>query len=183
MESYSSTARLGGFVGKYSNLKSKLPAFVEEESYQSKVDTAKQFILASAENAEAANVNRLAALFSERKRAKEALEESISELNVEIEALSQMLCEALEDQDMQKVTLSSGALVYLQDTPYPQVKDKEALMAWIKKQKMNTLLTIHYQTLKGLVNEMLVGGKPCPPGVEVFLKTSARLRNGASDSE
>jgi phage host-nuclease inhibitor protein Gam len=170
-------------MGKCSALKSKLPAFVEEESYQQKVDDAKQFILAGAENAEAANVNRLAALFSERKRAKEALEESISELNVEIEALSQMLCEALEDQDMQKVTLSSGALVYLQDTPYPQVKDKEALIAWIKKHKMNSLLGVNYQTLKGLTNELLVGGKPAPDGVEVFLKTSARLRNGASADE
>jgi hypothetical protein len=165
-------------MGKYSSLRGRLPAFAEEESYQQKVEQEKIRLLGGAPNGESANVNRLASFLGIEKAAKDKLEEEISEHNLRIEALSQLLVSAMEDQSVQKIELSSGALVYLQDTPYPVVKDREALMVWIKKQRMVNLLTVHYQTLKGLVNEMLVSGKPCPPGVEVFLKTQARLRNG-----
>jgi len=180
-------------AGKYASLRGKLPAFEESQPFQERVNAAKQFVLAQGElrdtdgivveNLNAANVSRLAALFAQRKAQKDAHEEQIAELNVELEALSQLLVEALEDQQIQKVELASGATCYLQDTPYPVVKDREALLAWIKKQKMASLLTIHYQTLKGIVNERLVGGKTVPPGVEVYLKTQARLRNGTSSSE
>lgn len=170
-------------MGKYASLRGRLPAFEEETSYQQKVDAAKQLILDSAENAEAANVNRLAKLLGERKSQKDELEAVISGYNVEIEALSQLLVAALEDQNIQKVELASGAVCYLQDTPYPQVRDREALMAWIKKTRMASLLTIHYQTLKGLVNERLVNGQAAPPGVEVYLKTQARIRNSKNGDE
>lgn len=163
-------------MGKYSKLRGVVPTFEEDVSYQAKVNDAKQLLL-SAENLEAANVNRLAALFAARKAMKDAHEETISELNVEIEALSQLLCDALEDQSIQKVELASGAVLFLQDTPYPKVVDKEALLEWIKKNKMSSLLGINHQTLKGLTNELLVSGKPAPVGVEVYLKTQARIRN------
>lgn len=169
-------------MGKYSKLRGKLPAFEEDASYQARVNDAKQYLLA-AENLEAANVNKLAALFAARKAMKDAHEETISELNVEIEALSQLLVEALEDQNIQKVELASGAVYFLQDTPYPSVKDRDALLDWVKKQKMNSLLTIHYQTLKALTSERLVAGQAPPPGVEVYLKTQARIRNAKNEAE
>ncbi len=101
-------------------------------------------------------------------------------MNVEIEALSQLLVDALETQNIQKVELASGAICFLQDTPYPVVKDREAVMAWIKKQKMTSLLSVHYQTLKAMTNERLIAGKPLIPGTEVFLKTQARIRNASN---
>lgn len=168
--------------GKYSKLRGKLPAFVEESTYQDKINDEKQLILAGAESAEGANVNRLAILFSDAKKIKDQCEEQIAGLNVRIEALSQLLCDALEDQSLEKVTLSSGATGYIQDTPYPVVKDKEAVMAWIKKNKMQSLLGVNYQTLKGITNERLVEGKPLIPGTEVYLKTQFRLRNGNDEA-
>lgn len=169
-------------MGKYSKLRGVVPAFEEDSSYQARVNDAKQLLL-SAENLEAANVNRLAALFAARKAMKDAHEETISELNVEIEALSQLLCDALEDQSIQKVELASGAILFLQDTPYPKVVDREAVLEWIKKEKMQGLLTIHYQTLKAMTSERLVAGKPCIPGTEVYLKTQARIRNARNGDE
>ena len=174
-------------MGKYTKLRGVVPAFVEEKSYQDRINAEKQLLLANAENSEAANVNRLAALFAAYKAKKDDLESQVSDLNVGLEALSQLLCDALTDQSIEKLTLSNGATGFIQDTPYPQVKDKDALMAWIKKNKMQSLLGINYQTLKGLTNERLVAGQPPPTGVEVFLKTQFRLRgsggsgNGASE--
>jgi hypothetical protein len=169
--------------GKYTKLRGKLPAFVEEVKYQERINDEKQLILADAENPGEANVNRLAALFGVCREAKEQLENEISEYNVRLEALSQMLCEALENQGFDKVTLSSGATGYLQDTPYPVVRDKEKVLAWIKKHKMQSLLGVNYQTLKGVTNERLVAGQAPPDGVEVYLKTQFRLRNGNNQED
>jgi len=167
-------------MGKYTKLRGVLPAFQEESSYQDKVNDEKKLLLAHAENMEDANINRFASLYGAGKAAKDALEEQISAINIRLEALSQLLVEAMENQGADKIQLSTGATVYIQDTPYPQVKDREALMAWINKNKMALLLSVNYQTLKGMTNDMLVAGKKPPEGVEVFLKTQARLRNGAS---
>jgi hypothetical protein len=172
-----------GMSGKYTKLRGKLPAFVEETAYQDKVNDEKSLILADAENPGEANVNWLAALFAQCRKVKDNLEEEISECNVKLEALSQLLVNALEDQSMEKITLSSGATGFIQDTPYPIVRDKEKVMAWIKKNKMTSLLGVNYQTLKGVTNERLVAGQPPPDGVEVFLKTQFRLRNGSSSEE
>lgn len=169
-------------MGKYTQLRGKVPAFVEETTYQDKINEEKRNIL-GVESGEGANVNRLAAFFASQKTAKDKLEDEISEYNIRLEALSQLLCDALQEQSIEKLTLASGATGFIQDTPYPQVKDKGALMAWIKKHKMQSLLGINYQTLKGVTNERLVAGQPPPAGVEVYLKTQFRLRGNGSQEE
>ncbi len=169
--------------GKYTTLRGKLPAFEEEPAYAAKIEERKRLVVDFTENPEAANVNWLAVRFAAARAEKQRLEDQIYDRNIEIEALSQLLVEALEVQSLEKVELSSGALVFIQDTPYPVVKDKAALLAWIKKQRMNDLLGVNYQTLKGLTNERLVAGQPPPPGVECFLKTQARLRGARNGGE
>ena len=175
----------GALMGKYTKLRGVVPAFVEESSYQEKVNAEKQEILGVTEGGEGANVNRLAAFFASNKAAKDALEEQVSVINVRLEALSQLLCESLEEQSMEKVTLSSGATGYIQDTPYPSVKDRVALYEWGEKEfgkkAWREMLTMNYNTLKAITSERLVGGKPAPAGVEVFLKTQFRLRGGNGD--
>jgi len=171
-------------MGKYSGLRGKVPAFVEESSYQEKINAEKQKIL-GVTTGEGANVNRLAAFFASNKAAKDALEKQVSEINLRLEALSQLLCDALEEQSMEKVTLSSGATGYIQDTPYPTVKDRVALYEWGEKEfgkkAWREMLTMNYNTLKAITSERLIGGKPAPNGVEVFLKTQFRLRGGNGD--
>src|SRR2546428_2154721 len=169
-------------MAKYTQLRGRLPAFREEASYQQKVDAAKDFVLGQTSNPRDANVNFLARLFAERRAQKDAHEEAIHELNVELEALSQLLVAALEDQALEKVELAAGGSVGIKDTPYTSVSDKAKFMAWIKRNRMADLLTVNHQTLNGLNNERLVAGQPAIPGTEVFLKTRARLygvgRNG-----
>ena len=169
-------------ASKYQSFRGKIPAFQLESSYQDKVNDAKRSIIGS-DSADGANVAKLAAAFAAANGERKRLEALVSVLNIELEALSQLLVEALESEQQQKVELSSGALVYLQDSPYPQVTDKEALFAWIKKQKMVNLLTAHHQMLKGLCSERLINGEPPPPGVSIFLKTQARVRGANGKDE
>lgn len=170
-------------ASKYASLKTKLPAFTEESEYQQKVDNCKNIILDGAANAEDANAAALAARYERVKGEKDGIESALYETNIELEALSQLLVAAMEADGVEKFTLSSGATVYQNYAPYPVVEDREKLFAWIKAQRMQKLLSVQYQTLRGIVNEMLAAGKPLMPGVSCYLKTSARLLRSRNGSE
>lgn len=156
-------------MGKYTHLRGQLPAFELEPVFQQKVTDAKTAY-------QALSVADLAREFGMQRKEKDAHEEAIKVINVELEALSQLIVEDLEAGDLQKVQIASGATVYTQVEPYSSVENKEALFAYIKKAKMQALLTLPWQTLNALNKERLIGGKPVLPGSRCFLKTSARLR-------
>lgn len=153
---------------KYDKLKGKLPAFQLETSFQQKVDEAKsqyQFLEAP----------ELARMFKQEKLNKKNLEEKVSLVNVEIEALSQLLVQNFEENGLQKITLEDGKTCYMQIEPYSSVSDQSILLAEIKKQKMQALLTLAWGTINAINKERLLAGKPPLPGTKVFLKTSIRL--------
>lgn len=156
-------------MGKYTHLRGQLPTFELESAFQQKVTDAKTAY-------QALSVADLAREFGMQRKEKDAHEEAIKVINVELEALSQLIVEDLEAGDLQKVQIASGATVYTQVEPYSSVENKEALLAYIKKAKMQALLTLPWQTLNALNKERLIGGKQVLPGSRCFLKTSARLR-------
>jgi hypothetical protein len=158
-------------AGKYDKLKGKLPAFQQEASFQQKVDEAKsQFV--------ALNAPELARMFNLGRQNKKSLESRVSEVNIELEALSQLLTENFEASGLTKLTLATGETCYTQTEPYSSVQDQQSLLTFIKKQKMSNLLTLAWGTLNALNKERLVAGKPPLPGTVVYLKTAVRLRNG-----
>jgi hypothetical protein len=163
-------------MGKYDKLKGKLPAFQQEPSFQQKVDEAKSEYLAL-------EPSDLARTFSSVKQRKKSFEDLISIANIELEALSQMLVENFEVTGLSKFQLSTGETCYQQTEPYSSVMDQEALLAWVKKEKMQALLSLAWATMNALNKERLVAGKAPLPGTAVFLKTSVRLRGGSSDSQ
>lgn len=169
-------------ASKWAKLRGRIPAFENESSFQEKVNTEKLAIIGT-DHLENANVAALAALYATGKAAKDALEDQVSGINIRLEALSQMIVEALEGESVQKVELSSGATVYLQDTPYPGIEDEDKFYAWLHREKMDALLSLNHQTLKGIVSERLQAGKALPPGTKCFLKTQARIRNGNSQGD
>jgi hypothetical protein len=205
-------------MGKYTDVKRNYPAFEEELSYQQLLDEAKQQLLGTLDG-EGANINHLAAIFASYDEKKKALfakygskdkTDAEYEINIYRKALSQLLTEALEDQGLSTVKLASGALVYLEDTPIPVVKDKPAaitqlldsmpelltvsfkglskrqfqsLIAWGEKQKLSAEVGIHDQTLKATIRDCVLKGRPVPPGTEVFFLTQAKLKNGDSAAE
>lgn len=166
-------------ASKYAALKGKLPVFVPDSSFMDKVNAWRQSEYG--ENPEDANVSALAARLYDLNRQKDVLEAEISEINVAQEALSRMLVEIMEAENQEKIKLTSGNTVGLRYSPYPQVKDKEALLGWLKKKKLANLRTLPYKTLEGICNELLQQGKPMPSGVACFLKSSARIYTNGND--
>ena len=183
-------------MGLYTKYRDELPRFQNDKPYQQKVDAAKRALLGlpgsqkpGRRAAQAANVAALARQFAKVKRAKKKLEDKIGDCNVELEALSQLLTDRLETEETQAVELRGGITVSLKDEPYPFVTDRRKIFAWIKKRKMLDLLTVHHQTLKGLVGDALKAGTPSaiPDGVELFIKVGAKCTglklNGAGGDE
>jgi hypothetical protein len=163
-------------MGKYDKLKGKLPAFEQEPSFQQKVDEAKNAFL----NCTAIDLVRE---FNLARQMKKKHEEKIVEANIELEALSQLLVESFEASGLSKITLENGLSCFQQTEPYSSVSDQQALLAFLKKEKMQALLSLAWGTMNALNKERLVAGKPPLPGTAVFLKTSIRLRGSAEFSE
>lgn len=163
-------------ASKYIALKGKLPAFELEPEFQSKINSAKA-IYSRLTPAELANELAL------QRKNKNYHEEQIKNTNVELEALSQLIVEHLEADDLQKIQLASGITVYTQVEPYSSLTSNEELMAYLKKAKLTNLLTLHYQTMNALNKERLINGKPVLPGTRCFLKTSARLRGASAGGD
>lgn len=167
-------------MGKYTHLRSKLPAFTEsaeasgQAAWFAKVTEWKMLFLGTS-SGENANAAKLASEYAKRDAEKKALEAEISQLNIELEGLSQLAVESFENDGLQKIDLASGGSASLRDTPYTSIEDRSQVLAWIKKNKMQDVLTVPYQTLSGMNNERLVAGKPLIPGTKCFMKTKLSI--------
>ena len=121
-------------ASKYANLRGKVPAFVEEDSYQSRIEEKKQELLTWFDG-DTGNVNRLATTLVKYERDKKALYERYQsktndaeyEINLYRTALSQLLVTALGEQGAEEVRLSSGELISLNDKAILVIKDKERI--------------------------------------------------------
>jgi hypothetical protein len=178
-------------MGKYTHLRHKLPAFEQSaeasglSAWFAKVNEWKQEFL-GATRGEDANAGLLAREYAERDTRKKELEAEISQLNIELKALSDLGVESLESDGMQKIDLAAGGYVSISDKPRTSTEDKAKVLAWIKKNKMQDLLTLSYQTLSAMNNERLLAGKAVIPGTKIFMDTKLTVRgvsarNGDSD--
>lgn len=156
-------------MGKWERFRSKLPKFEIPPEWKVKVEKAK-------ETYQALSPTELAREYKMQRELKDQFETAIKGCNTELEALSQLLVENLEGEELQKIQLASGDTVSIASDLYTTVNDKPAFHAWVKRNKLEQLLSMHYKTLNGLMKEMAVNGKPFPSCVGVYFKTSARLR-------
>lgn len=175
-------------MGKYTHLRKQLPAFTQSmeaaglAAWFAKVTAWKQEFLGT-KNGENANAARLASEYATRDAQKKQLEAEISQLNIELEGISQLAIECFENDGLEKIALTDGGSASLKDTPYTSVEDRSAVLAWIKKMKMTDLLTVNYQTLSGMNNERLISGQPGIPGTKIFIKTKLAIYGVGKNDE
>lgn len=201
--------------GKYAALRKKFPAFEEESSYEQKKSIAKQQLLGTLDGAHA-NVERLAALSVERDSRRAALESCewsqgkpcgacVYCLKLEVRALSKLMVDVLLDRGEEKIELSNGGVVKLDDKPYPSVKkdDRAAVIEWcftnhpemlavtikgletkrlatvldwLAKREIEFSLDVNTNSFNAMVNEGAADGKPLPPHVNMFVDTQAKVK-------
>lgn len=175
-------------MGRYTHLRHKLPAFEQSAeasglaAWFAKVGEFKLAFLGTT-SGEGANAARLAAEYAKRDAEKKQLEAQISQLNIELKALSDMGVECLESDGIQKVDLAAGGYVSISDKPRTSTEDRAKVLAWIKKNKMTDLLTMNYQTLSAMNNERLLAGKPVIPGTKIWMDTKLTVRGVSTNGD
>lgn len=161
-------------MGRWAKFKGKFEKFVlnsDKPKWLEKVEEAKASFIGL-------DKKELARAFTITRREKKKAEAEVSSCSATMEALSQLLVENLEAEEIQKIKLDSGETVYLQDEPYATITDRPSVIEWLKKHKMGALLTVHFKTYNSIIKERIENGEEIPPGTKIFLKTSARVTGG-----
>lgn len=157
-------------MGKYDKVLKSLPRLpIEQTDYQEKVDLAK-------EEYQSLNITELAEKYISVRRQLDLLKDQEKAINVKVEALNQLGTAAFEATGAASIKLEDGASVSLQFEPYPGVGDREKFRLWCLNEGMERSMHLHNQTMKGLINERLLGGLEPPPGVKVFTKVKLTAR-------
>jgi hypothetical protein len=111
------------------------------------------------------------------------LEADLSVLEVQKAALTYLFCQRFEDEDVTSMKFASGVTLGESVEPLPNVRDRTALISWIKSTGQEELLTINYQTLASITKQALLDGKPLPDGVDVYMKQKLNARGIKGETE
>jgi hypothetical protein len=155
--------------GKYADVIDSLPRYNgNDPTYQEKVAAVKQAILAEApENRYASNV---AQRYTEIRAEKDAVEEVLKEIQLRLDATSQLLVETYENEGITSMKLGTGTSVRFQQEPHAVVINAEMLRQWAITNGLEKSLQLPWQTTNKLTKEALLEGENEPDGVVAFAK-------------
>jgi hypothetical protein len=166
-------------MGKWDYLRSKYPKVPVDADYQQKVDAildteAEGYGLKLRELPDADLKN----VYVEKRAELDGLNAMVKTLTLEIEAITRLMVEHMEEEGQSNITFDDGISIGHSVEPYPFVEDQAKLLEWVKKNNMEAMLTLNYQTMSSLVKERLEGkvNEPLPEGVNVFMKDKLSCR-------
>jgi hypothetical protein len=163
-------------AGKYAEVVKTLPRLpASDAGFQEKVQQRKRELIDN----DPLKMRSASALASEYRRlrdSKDEVEQIISRLNLEIEAVSQLLIEQYEADGTSSIALATGGSVSTQLEPYAQVLDRDQCRTWAVENGLERSLALPWQTANAIVKERLLKGEPEPPGMKAFVRTKIVLR-------
>lgn len=172
-------------MGKWTALKGQYPKAPIDGEYQDKINavldaTAPAEVTSPTEKIKAFRTRdlsdeQLVALYCSKDTFKSALQEQLKVLNLELAAYTQLLTARFDDAGEQTKVYTNGVRVTITPQPEPYVTDGDALRTWVVDQEMEELLKLGAGDMKKLAKEALEGGKPLPPGVDVFMRDQLTL--------
>ena len=142
--------------------------------YQEKVKARKEEI--RKELGEAFSPSTLTSLWVQTRYEKEEHEKKEKAINLDLEALTQLVSDQYEIEGLSSVRLDSGESVSIQFAPYAVVKDREKARLWAVANGLENELQLPWQTLNSHMSEMLLQGEAIPEGIEIFSKSKLVLR-------
>ena len=122
------------------------------------------------------NNTQLKGLYVQVRQAIDELDAKLSVLNVQKNALTYLFTERFEEDDVTSMKFDDGVMLSEAPEPYPNVKDRATLIAWVKETGQEELLTLNFQTLASMCKQLLLDGKPIPPGVDIYMKSKLSAR-------
>lgn len=157
-------------ASKFQKYVGVLDPWTPEPAYQERVEEVKKELIGL-------SPTDLARRFKNLSDEKDRLEEEIKSINLDAEAVSQLIVSALTGADLNALELESGMKVSLDIKPYVSVlpEQSEAYNKWCQSKVIKPLLTLNAQKRDSIIKEFLETGRPLPAWTKVFLKTRAKL--------
>lgn len=164
-------------AGKYDHITPGLPwKQPDDVKYQQRVDDEKPKIREELGEVSAPSLTERYAALREQK---DAIEETLSACNLQLEAVTQMIFDQYEADEISSVKRSDGGSVTVGTEPYARVVDPVALWDWgMEQENIARSFTLNWQTLNSLVKELLLKRLPEPPGVEAVSRKKITFRRG-----
>jgi len=105
----------------------------------------------------------------------------LKEEKLKLEAAHQLLIVAFEVEGVESKRLLTGQLIAVHPSPEPVITNKEACRVWCIEQGYEHDMVLPHGSIKSILSERLLAGKPAPPGVEAYIrdKISAPRPKGA----
>ena len=157
--------------GKYASHLKDVPRYLgDDQSHQDKVTEAKRLWTGSDLRA-----SSLAKLYVTIREEKEQKQRELSEVQVRLDAVEQLLVSTMDTEEISSIKLDSGRSISTWMEPYPQVTDAEAFRLWCIENGLERSLRLWPSTTASLVKQRLMDGKPEPPGITIYAKSVVRL--------
>tara|TARA_R110000824_G_scaffold53800_1_gene148603 strand:+ start:6608 stop:7132 length:525 start_codon:yes stop_codon:yes gene_type:complete len=161
----------GERMGKYSSITSSLPPLQpDDQTYQEKVEAVKQELTKNPPHVSFLHV------YTDKRAARDEAREKLSEANLELEAISQLLVEQFEAEGIESKRLETGESLGIHPEPYPVVNDPEMFRIWCLEQGLGRSMKLPWQSTSSIVKERLLGGEPEPPGITTYVKNKLTFR-------
>lgn len=119
--------------------------------------------------------------YAKVRRAMDAIRKQKSEIQIELDAVSEMLIDSYEEQEISSLKLENGDTLRIDLKPYPKmlgIEGRELFRQWCLGQGLEREMHLHHGTATSLVCEVLLKGEPEPPGVEAFMKEKLVFTKG-----
>jgi len=164
-------------MGKYSNVIDNLPkaratkAEYDGSDYQSRVDEVKPLILAQSKTS-----SELAMVIRELRETKDSLDKELSQVNLKLEAVAQLLIDAYEADDIESIKLGDGVSISVQSEPQIRILDRSLFRQWCIANGFEEEMVLPYQTSNAIVKERLLEGQPEPEGVTTIARHKIVVR-------
>lgn len=101
---------------------------------------------------------QIAAQYADARQRKDALAAQESTINVEIQALEELLHTTFEEEGLASLRLADGSSVSVSREPNAAILDKARLLAWAKANGYEGMLTMAWQSVNALAKEILSEG-------------------------
>ncbi len=121
----------------------------------------------------------LAAQYAELRRQKDEIEEALSDVQVDLDAITQMMEEQFDVEGIDSLRLDGGDKVRLEPGIYPKVVDPEKFRQWcLADADLSKQMVLHPSRAQSLIRKMLLAGEAEPPGTEAVVYNKVVFTQG-----
>lgn len=165
----------GKYKGKYKDI--TLPRMVGiKPGYYEKVVALKEEIQADPEFQR--HATEIAWTYVHLRREVDAASEELAEMKLRLMATTLLMCDQLECEGIDAVTLANRDKVRIDVQPHLIVTDAPEFRRWCVGQGLENLMSLPWGTANRLVKQMLIDGLPEPPGASCWARQRVIFSRG-----